>query len=103
MKQKKIMTENLHGYKTENAALAGGASFTYVSHLMLTWTDLVSLIVSKPTGVSSEHNTFVNKTFLKPEEGIEPSGHELTRSVPHQASGWRGLYYIVGKREETLT
>jgi hypothetical protein len=80
------------GYKTESAALAGDASFTYVSRLMPAWTALVSLIVSKPIGVSSKAGASVDRAYLKPEEGIEPSGRALTRAVPHQASGWQGAY-----------
>ena len=50
------------------------------------------------TCVSSEENAPVEKGFLKPDRGIEPLGHKLTRLVTHHASGCAQFYHAGNTR-----
>ena len=85
---------NRNRYRTENAALAGGAPciVSQTTEPACYETKVVPTIIASGTCLSSKENCPKNKGFLKPEEGIEPSRHKMTTLVSHQASGWRGIY-----------
>ena len=110
MKQKEIITENqslklsfTHFHRTENAALAGGAPSTSKVAKRYEREVDTSVNVADRTFLSRHKNALVYKAFLKAVEGLEPSRGEVSTSLSHHATAWRGLYHIGSKREETLT
>src|SRR3989344_3299485 len=73
---------------------AGGGS-TVVSRRVLR-TNLVSHSIDAGKLMSSgEEIGVVENSSLKPDRGIEPLGHKLTRLVPHHASGYGGFYHTL--------
>src|SRR3989338_7160114 len=75
-------------------ALAGGGS-TVVSRRVLR-TNLVSHSIDAGKLMSSgEEIGVVENSSRKPDRGIEPLGHKLTRVVPHNASGYGGFYHTL--------
>lgn len=77
----------------ENTAFAGGAFLDFASRMMLMGTDLVKVSIANGRSLSRSEIPLWIMNFLQPAEGIEPSGRELTRSVPHHAAGWKLLYH----------
>src|SRR3989338_6109318 len=76
------------------AALAGGGS-TVVSRRVLRTNLVLHSIDAGKLMSSGEEIGVVENSSLKPDRGIEPLGHKLTRLVPHHASGYGGFYHTL--------
>jgi hypothetical protein len=84
--------------KTENAALADGAPLTSRAVQDCKTEPDTSTSVANWLFVSTLQHTPVHKVFLKAVEGLEPSRREMSGSILHHATGWRGAYHTIRRR-----
>ena len=71
------------------------AAFSLLCPTWCVWTNLVHHSIDVHTCMSSTCTWSVEKYSMKPNRGIEPLGHKLTRLVSLQASGCRKFYNVL--------